>query len=92
MLMVMPALRSASVKASDVNCEPWSVLKISGFGKLLQRLSERLQTEARLHGVGQPPREHAAAVPVDDGHQVGEAVGHRDVRDVRSPDVIWPEN
>jgi hypothetical protein len=33
MLMVMPALRSAPVNASAVNCEPWSVLKISGFGK-----------------------------------------------------------
>ena len=30
MLMAMPRLRNAVVNSSDVNCAPWSVLKISG--------------------------------------------------------------
>jgi hypothetical protein len=29
-----PAAASASVKAAEVNCDPWSVLKISGFPNL----------------------------------------------------------
>ena len=33
MLMVIPAPRSTLVNASAVNCEPWSVLKMVGFGK-----------------------------------------------------------
>jgi hypothetical protein len=31
MLMAMPLLASRPVKAAPVNCEPWSVLKISGL-------------------------------------------------------------
>src|SRR5260370_12959 len=31
MLMAMPLLASRPVKAEPVNCEPWSVLKISGL-------------------------------------------------------------
>src|SRR5216117_3768380 len=31
MLIAMPSLASALVKAAPVNCEPWSVLKISGL-------------------------------------------------------------
>jgi hypothetical protein len=31
MLMAMPWLASRLVNAAPVNCEPWSVLKISGL-------------------------------------------------------------
>jgi hypothetical protein len=31
MEIAMPASASAPVKAAEVNCEPWSVLKISGL-------------------------------------------------------------
>jgi hypothetical protein len=31
MLMAMPLSASTLVKAEPVNCEPWSVLKISGL-------------------------------------------------------------
>jgi hypothetical protein len=33
MEIVTPALMSAPVKAAEVNCEPWSVLKISGLAR-----------------------------------------------------------
>jgi hypothetical protein len=31
MLIAMPLLLSTPVKAAPVNCEPWSVLKMSGL-------------------------------------------------------------
>jgi hypothetical protein len=31
MLIAMPLLASTPVKAKPVNCEPWSVLKMSGL-------------------------------------------------------------
>jgi hypothetical protein len=39
MEIATPALASAPVKAAEVNCEPWSVLKISGLPNLAKACS-----------------------------------------------------
>jgi len=41
---------------------------------------EGLDTEVGLHGIGNPPGEHLAAVPVHDRYQVHETPAHGDVR------------
>ena len=43
------------------------------------RFFDGLRAERRVHRDRQPPRQHLAAVPVDDGRQVDEAARHRDV-------------
>ena len=55
-----------------------------------ERFLERLDTELGAERVRQPPRQHRAAHPVHDHHQVEKAPGHRDVGDVRAPDLIDP--
>ena len=55
-----------------------------------ERFLERLDTEVSTERVRQPPRQHRAAHPVHDDHQVEKAFGHRDVSDVRAPDLIDP--
>jgi hypothetical protein len=55
-----------------------------------ERFLECLDTELRAERVRQPPRQHSTAHPVHDYHQVEEALGHRDVSDVRAPDLIDP--
>ena len=56
----------------------------------LESIFEDLDTEVCLKGVGEPPGEHAATVPVEDGHQVQKSPFHRDIRDVRRPDLVRP--
>ena len=53
-----------------------------------ERPSERLSTELAVERVGQLPGEHIATEPVDDGHQVHEAVVERQIRNVRTPHEI----
>jgi hypothetical protein len=55
-----------------------------------ERFLECLDTELRTERVRQPPRQHRTAHPVHDHHQVEEALGHRDVGDVRALDLIDP--
>src|SRR6516165_11471742 len=90
MLMVIAWRFRVSVKSSLVNWLPWSVLKISGLPVLGERFLECLDTELRAERVRQPPRQHGTAHPVHDYHQVEEALDHRDVSDVRAPDLIDP--
>ena len=52
----------------------------------LQSLDAKLGAE----GVRQPPRQHGAAHPIHDYHQVKKAPSHRDVGDVGAPDLIDP--
>ncbi len=51
---------------------------------------EGLDAEVGIHGVRQPPGQHAPARPVHDGHEVEKAPPHRDVRDVCAPDLVRP--
>lgn len=41
---------SAAVKSTDVNCDPWSVLKISGLPLAGKRFLDRPNAEGRFHG------------------------------------------
>ena len=61
-----------------------------GPGIAGKRLLERLDTKIGAERVGQPPRQHRPAHPVHDDHQVKETLSHRDVGDVREPDLINP--
>ena len=54
----------------------------------LQRRLQRLDAEAAVHRVRQPPRQHLSAGPVHDRDQVQKAGRHRDVRDVRAPHLV----
>ena len=55
-------------------------------------LGERLDTEVGLHGIGNPPGEHLAAVPVHDRYQVHETPVHGDVRYIGRPYLVRPVN
>ena len=60
---------------------------------LAQGLFQSRNTEVYLQGVGQPPGQHVAAVPVPDGHQVEETPSHGyvgDVGDVGGPHLVDP--
>jgi hypothetical protein len=64
MLMAMARSRSGRANASDVNCAPWSVLKISGWPKRARASSSASTQKLESSVFGQPPRQHAARVPV----------------------------
>ena len=53
-----------------------------------ERVLQRLDAEARLHGDGEPPGEDPARVPVDHRRQIDEAAGHRHVGDVHRPGLV----
>jgi Protein of unknown function (DUF2699). len=55
-----------------------------------QGLFQGGKAKIRLHGVGQPPRQHFPAMPVHDGDQIQKALAHGDVRDIRTPDLVAP--
>src|SRR6516165_10516699 len=55
-----------------------------------QRFLQSLDAEVGAERVRQPPRQHRTAVPVHDRHQVKKALGHRDIGDVRAPDLVDP--
>src|ERR1700712_3048815 len=57
-----------------------------------ERFLPNLAAEVSLHGDRQPPGQDPAAEPVDDGGEVDEAAGHRNVGDVHGPDLIGPIN
>ena len=51
-------------------------------------LFQRLGANVCGHGVRQPPRQNLTRGPVHHRHQVGKALGHGDLRDVRTPDFV----
>src|SRR6516164_11254240 len=63
MLIAMPWSTSTPVKAAPMNCEPWSVLKISGLPD--QGVLQRLDAECCFHRDRYAPRQHAATEPVE---------------------------
>ena len=80
------------MKALEVNWLPWSVLKISGAPYLVIASLRASIPEIRAHGIGQSPRHDPAGGQVQDGHEVGRALGQRDVGDVGSQDLVRPFN
>jgi hypothetical protein len=57
-----------------------------------QSILQRLDAERCLHCDRQPPRQHAAAEPVEHHGQVDEATRHRDVSDVHRPHLVRPRD
>ena len=55
-----------------------------------QGLLQRLNSEIRLHRVGQPPSQNPPGGPVHDGDEREEALAHRDIGDVGAPDLVRP--
>ena len=53
-----------------------------------QRILQRFHAERCLHRDRQPPRQHAAAEPVEHHGQIDEAARHRDVGDVHRPHLV----
>ena len=53
-----------------------------------ESIAERIAAKGSFERVGKFPAENEAAVPVDDGRQVEEAVFHPNVSDIGAPDVI----
>ena len=85
--MAIPVFFNTVVKSIEVNCDPWSVLKMSG---LLCRASasSTASMQNRFHGDRQSPRQNLAAEPVDDGAEIDEASRHRNIRQIHRPDLI----
>ena len=54
----------------------------------LQGLLQGIDTEVCVHGVGDPPGQHLAAVPVDDSDKIHEAPGQRHVAYVSCPNLV----
>lgn len=61
-----------------------------GRAELVDGLVQRLEAEVCLQRVRYPPSQHLAGEPVHDGHQVEKAFPHRQVGDVRAPDLVGP--
>jgi len=57
-----------------------------------QSVLQAIDTEYGFHAVADPPVEHPARVPVNDRHQVGEAMRQPNVGDIRAPNLIGPDN
>ena len=100
MLILIFASISTSIHAPLVNWLPWSLLKISG-GPCFAKASFKASTQKsasfdhcpRTNGgqgliVRQPPRQDLAAVPIHDRHQIEEPTAHRNVGNVRAPDLV----
>ncbi len=55
---------------------------------LRDRLPHRVEAEVRGQRIGEPPRQHSATRPVQDGEERHEAPTHGNVGEVRRPDVV----
>jgi hypothetical protein len=87
MLIAIPSRKSTHVNAALVNCAPFGIEDL-GPAVGTERLFQTVHADSSIQGVGQTPGEHAARVPVDDGHQVGNTVRQEDVGDLRTPHLV----
>ena len=53
---------------------------------------QAVHAEHRLHAVADAPAQYTPGIPVDDRHQVDEPACQPDIRDVRTPDLIGPDD
>ena len=88
MLIATSAARRTSRKLSLVYCETLIRIEDGRLAVAHQSLLQCFHAEARVQTVGQPPRQHLTAVPVDHRSQVHISPTHRNVRDVRSPHFV----
>jgi hypothetical protein len=95
MLIVISWRFKVPVKSSLVNWPPplsrgQALVGIEDLAPAVVRecFLERLDTELGTEGVRQSPPQHGTARPIHDDHQIEEALGHWDVGDVRTPNLI----
>src|SRR5215217_7917376 len=100
MLILIWLFFSTPIKSSLVNWLPWARASARTGGALSlavedlrpsepsQRLLQRRDTEVGVQGVGQAPGQNRTAVPIHDHHQVQKAPRHRNIGDVRAPDLV----
>jgi len=55
---------------------------------LRDRLPHRVEAEVRGQRIREPPRQHSATCPVQDGEEIHEAPTHGNVGDIRRPDMV----
>ncbi len=58
----------------------------------MDRFVQRINAEAGLQSVGDAPGQHLTCMPIYNGHQIQEPAPHRQIGDVRTPDLIRPLN
>ncbi len=57
-----------------------------------EALANIKDAEVGFKGIRQFPCKYVPAVPINNGDQVQKSFYHRDIRDVRRPDLIWTCN
>lgn len=67
-------------------------IKDFGAAPLLQGFSQRLQTKPGIQGVRHPPGQDSTAMPIQDGHKVGESPAQRDIGDIGAPHLVRTGN
>src|ERR1700716_3387092 len=88
MLIAMPLWISTPVNAAPVNCEPWSVLKISGL-PWRAKASSSVSTQNAASIVIDTRHDSTRRLkPVEHNGQINEATSHRNIRDVHRPHLI----
>lgn len=61
-----------------------------GFSIPDQGFLQTVHAEGRVHAVADAPRQYPPRVPINNRHQIHEAVRQPDIRDVSAPDLIRP--
>ena len=69
MLIAICRPANSPVNFSEVNCDPWSLLKMSGSSPPQSPL-QSLDAEVHLHRQRQRPTQHEPAEPIHDRHQI----------------------
>ena len=87
MLTAIPRASKTPVNFSDVNCEPWSLLKTSGRPRRNAR-PQCLQAEVHLQRHRHRPAQHEPVEPVHHRHQVHKPFRHPHVGGVRTPHLV----
>jgi len=86
-------LARLDIKIKRLMTDRGSCYRSKAFNKVCgQRFIQRLDAEASIHGVREPPVEHIARVLVHDRHQIQKAVLHRNLDDFGAPDLIGPRD
>src|SRR5271165_1076820 len=85
MEIATPASASAPVKATEVNCEPWSVLKISGLPNRARASSSADRQNETSIVFDSRHASTARDTQVDDRHEIEKAPPDRNVGDVGRP-------
>jgi hypothetical protein len=67
----------------------WHLVRVEDFGLTVpcQGLLKSLDAKVGAKRVRQPPRQHGAAYPIHNDHQVKKAPGHRDILAIA---IYWP--